>query len=225
MSSRAASKDPTAPRLRRPHLVRRRDGRVPLRLRHGRHQRHGRRARAALPGRRRAARLRRGLGAARLGRRRADRRPGRGPSGPRAGDAPDRPALRRQLASARASRRASGPSRSWRFLGGIAVGAASVIAPAYIAEVAPGAHPRAARIAAAAGDRARHLPRARDQRPDRARGRLAGRALLVRRPRVALDVLGGGGSRRSSTASARSSCRSRRGTSWRRGARPRRPRC
>ena len=74
------------------------------------------------------------------------------------------------------------------------------------------AHPGAPRLAAAAGDRARHLPGARRQRPDRAHGGLAGCAVLVRRAGVALDVLGGGAFLRSSTASGRSSSRSRRGT-------------
>ncbi len=36
----------------------------------------------------------------------------------------------------------------WRIVGGIGIGIASVIAPAYIAEVAPAAVPRPARLAA-----------------------------------------------------------------------------
>ena len=73
-----------------------------------------------------------------------------------------------------------------------------------------------ARFPPAAGDRRRHLRRLLGVNDViAARGRLARGPVLVRRAGVALDVLDRGRSRRSSTASAPSSCRNLRGTSSR----------
>ena len=112
----------------------------------------------------------------------------------------------------------------WRVLGGLAIGAASVIAPAYIAEVSPAAHPRPAGLAAAARHRLRHLRLA----PGRLRvggggGRQCERARAVGWQRVALDVRLGAHPGRSSTACWRARSRSRRDTSCE-SARPARPR-
>ncbi len=60
----------------------------------------------------------------------------------------------------------------FRVIGGVGVGMASVIAPAYIAEIAPARDSRSTGIGAAAGDRAGHLRRAagRLRARDRRRG-------------------------------------------------------
>ena len=83
----------------------------------------------------------------------------------------------------------------FRVVGGIGVGVASVIAPAYIAETSPPRHPRPARFVAAVGDRVRHLPVLRHQlRCCNARGR-AQRSAVARPRRLAVDVPGDGDAR------------------------------
>ena len=68
----------------------------------------------------------------------------------------------------------------WRVIGGLGVGAASVIAPAYIAEISPALDPRPAGLAAAAGHRHRHLRRAALRRLPRQRRRRGRQAAVVR---------------------------------------------
>ncbi len=82
---------------------------------------------------------------------------------------------------------------TFRVVGGIGVGLASVIAPAYIAEVSPGAHPRASRLAAAVGHRGRHLRLPAGQLRAAAHRRRGVQRPVVRHRGVALDVPGHGG--------------------------------
>ena len=102
---------------------------------------------------------------------------------------------------------------TWRFLGGIAVGAASVIAPAYIAEVAP------ARIRGRLGSLQQLaivtgiFLALGGQRPHRPHRGVSGRALLVRHPGVAVDVLRRGAPGRRLRPRRRSSSPSPRATS------------
>ena len=80
----------------------------------------------------------------------------------------------------------------WRFLGGIGIGAASVIAPAYIAECSPadmrgrlGSLQQLAIVS-------RHFCRPARQLRDRHGGRIGGSPVLVRLRSLAMDVLVGG---------------------------------
>ena len=61
----------------------------------------------------------------------------------------------------------------WRVVGGLGIGMASVIAPAYIAEISPRKHSRQARLAAAARHHDRYLCRTALRHPVRERGRAA----------------------------------------------------
>ena len=122
----------------RPHLGRRRHRRVPVRLRHRGHQRRGRRARRRLRAVRRADRASRSpapCSAARSG----PGSPAAPPTGSAAPAGDDRRgrAVHRERARLRPRRSGVWDLILWRVVGGLGVGVASVIAPAYIAEVAP----------------------------------------------------------------------------------------
>ena len=120
-----------------PDLRGRRARGLPLRIRQRRHQRRGLGGRRPFQRRRGVPRFRGRLGASGRRGRSARRRPVRRPLRPADGHEDRGGAVPGQRASGPDSPPACGSSSSVRIVGGLGVGMASVIAPAYIAEIAP----------------------------------------------------------------------------------------